>query len=290
MMGTLFSTMSKINKLEHITREAASSSSDSSTSSLGSLMTAAALNPWIQEARYLIEQQRAAAVASTSNEQPGPARTEDSARRSPTKPAAQPMAAIFPGHSSDGRDPRNFVDYSSPQPVFLAPLAGFAQPPRARSQSPDGGGHRPQMAPVLPLNMSMLRSPPGGQREQASPVYPVTSTAIFLGKPTPFITTAQINAAQNNREEIEERMAAEEEADAKDAANREHAAYIEEALRQHSEGKGASNNGGNCSGSSRSSSIMGNYTRESLYCHFPWQHHVVCASDRKLSLKNLSVL
>ena len=287
-MGTLFSTMSKINKLEHITREAASSSSDSSTSSLGSLMTAAALNPWIQEARYLIEQQRAAAVASTSNEQPGPARTEDAARRSPTKPA-QPMAAIFPGHSSDGRDPRNFVDYSSPQPVFLAPLAGFAQPPRARSQSPDGGGHRPQMAPVLPLNMSMLRSPPGGQREQASPVYPVTSTAIFLGKPTPFITTAQINAAQNNhREEIEERMAAEEEADAKDAANREHAAYIEEALRQHSEGKGASNNGGNCSGSSRSSSIMGNYTRESLYCHF--LSLATSCSDRKLSLKNLSVL
>ena len=68
MMTNLFSTMSKINKLEHITREAASSSSDSSTSSLGSLMTAAAMNPWIQEAKYLIEQ-RATAMAT----EPGPA-------------------------------------------------------------------------------------------------------------------------------------------------------------------------------------------------------------------------
>ena len=255
MMTNLFSTMSKINKLEHITREAASSSSDSSTSSLGSLMTAAAMNPWIQEAKYLIEQ-RATAMAT----EPGPAnpRPEDPARRSPTK-SAQPMAAIFSSHN-DARNPRNFVDYSSPQPVFLAPLASFAQQPhgRPRSQSPDSG-HR-QMAPVLPLNMSMLRSPPGGQREQASPVYPTTSqTAIFLGKPTPFFTQAA-SKPQSNREEIEERMAAEEEADAKDAANREHAAYIEEALRQHTEAKAASSNN-----SSRSSSIMGNYTRESLF-------------------------
>ena len=129
MMTTLFSTMSKINKLEHITREAASSSSDSSSSSLGSLMTAAALNPWIQEARNVIEQQRAAAVAAAASidhkngQIAASSRAEERTSRSPTKPQ---MAAIF-GHSSDARDPRGFVDYSSPQPVFLAPLAGFAQ-------------------------------------------------------------------------------------------------------------------------------------------------------------------
>ena len=272
-MATLFSTMSKINKLEHITREAASSSSDSSTSSLGSLMTAAALNPWIQEARNAIEQQRAAAAAAAAasiDHKNGPIaaanRNEERAARSPTKPQ---MAAIF-GHSPDARDPRGYsVDYSSAQPVFLAPLAGFAQPPRPRSNSPDGPRSMPA---VLPLNMSMLRSPPGTQGEPSSPSYPVSTAAgaaIFLGKSSSgghYFTTAPMPAHLPKRElGIEERMAQEEEANAKDAVSRDHAAYIEEALRQHSESKEASNNG-NCSGSSRSSSIMGNYASECLKC------------------------
>ena len=109
----------------------------------------------------------------------------------------------------------------------------------------------------------MLRSPPGGQGEQASPQYPVTTgAAIFLGKPSShYFTTAPI---QPKREEIEDHMAAEEEANAKEAVSRDHAAYIEEALRQHSESKAASNNGRD-SGSSRSSSIMGNYARKAFF-------------------------
>jgi len=68
-MTTLFATVAKISKLEQIAREqAASSSSDSSTSSLGTLMTAAALNPWFQEARYVIEQKGLAPAIVQGNE------------------------------------------------------------------------------------------------------------------------------------------------------------------------------------------------------------------------------
>lgn len=57
MMATLLSTISKINRLEHMARDASSSGSSSdSTTTLGSLMNMSALNPWIQEARYVLEQ------------------------------------------------------------------------------------------------------------------------------------------------------------------------------------------------------------------------------------------
>ena len=144
-MSTLFSTVGKISKLEQMARDAsASSSSDSSSSSLGTLMTAAALNPWFQEARYILEHQRVAAAAAVASaghmdhksRESSRAREESSqthsqpARResSPTKggpqgpPQGHSGVAIFPGQAGEG----HYVDYSSPQPVLLAPFSGFS--------------------------------------------------------------------------------------------------------------------------------------------------------------------
>merc|ERR1719510_1625073 len=101
MMSTLFSTVAKISKLEQIAREAAanSSSSDSSTSSLGNLMnpSAAAVNPWFHEARYIIEQQQNTKKLQNNNSE------ANEHKATPAKPSQQPaaaMAAIFPSHQS----------------------------------------------------------------------------------------------------------------------------------------------------------------------------------------------
>merc|ERR1719435_291723 len=86
MMSTLFATVAKISKLEQIAREqAASSSSDSSTSSLGTLMTAAALNPWFQEARYVIEQKALTAgiVAGNEKNSVSPSRSQEPSQEGP---------------------------------------------------------------------------------------------------------------------------------------------------------------------------------------------------------------
>ena len=223
-MSTLFSTVAKISKLEQMARDAsASSSSDSSTSSLGTLMKAAALNPWFQEARYILEQQRvaaAAAVAATPSEQNPETSPENRDQPSPTKGAA--TVAIFP--QGAGQDVRYTMDYNSPQPVFLAPLAGFNSAPHgARPQSPENQG-APTMVPI-----NLIR--PSANSNNVNSGYQAicnSANAIFLGKSSHYFAQSSIRDPKHH-EAIEDRMAAEEEADAKEVAERDHAAYMEEA-------------------------------------------------------------
>jgi len=289
MMSTLFATVAKISKLEQIAREqAASSSSDSSTSSLGNLMTAAALNPWFQEARYVIEQRAltaSGAMAGTGNSDhktSPPNRTQETSQEGGpecesevTAPAKQAAVAIFQSHKSATGE-GHYVDYSSPQPVFLAPLAGFTHsgaPPRHRSQSPTVDERSPVPQAMVPINLVSTR-PAVSNDSRRSPHVSSAPTAMFLSNSPHYYS--QSNIRENEREErrskkrmereaIEEQMAAEEEAEAKEiAAERDRAAYLEEAYRcrrrlEANEEKVASSRG-HCSDSSRSSSIMGNHS------------------------------
>ena len=119
-------------RLEQMAREASSSSSSESThSTLSTLMASSGLNPWIQEARYALEHKHRPDRPDRRSEHPT---TVVAARPIPadsqpapitTTSTAQPTAvAIFQSTSPNGEG--RFVDYNSPQPVFLAPLAGFA--------------------------------------------------------------------------------------------------------------------------------------------------------------------
>jgi len=296
MMSTLFATVAKISKLEQIAREqAASSSSDSSTSSLGTLMTAAALNPWFQEARYVIEQRALTAsgtvTGTVGNSDPhktsptnrtgqetsqegGP---DDRCESEVTAPAKQAAVAIFQSHKSATGE-GHYVDYSSPQPVFLAPLAGFTHsgaPPRHRSQSPTVDERSPAPQAMVPINLVSTRPAGVSNDSRRSPHVSSAPTAMFLSNSPHYYTQSNMSR-ENEREErrskkrmereaIEEQMAAEEEAEAKEiAAERDRAAYLEEAYRcrrrlEANEEKVASSRG-HCSDSSRSSSIMGNHS------------------------------
>ena len=128
-------------RLEQMAREASSSSSSESThSTLSTLMASSGLNPWIQEARYAHAlEHKHRPDGHRRSEHPPPPSVVGSVRQGPNPadqgaqgPApitststAQPTAvAIFQSTSPDGEG--RFVDYNSPQPVFLAPLAGFA--------------------------------------------------------------------------------------------------------------------------------------------------------------------
>jgi hypothetical protein len=127
MMSTLFATVAKISKLEQIAlqekQNAAASSSDSSTSSLGTLMTAAALNPWFQEARYVIEQKALSAgiVAGNEKNSVSPSRSQEPSQEGPEheennikvepKQQQQAAVAIFQSHKSATGEGR-YVDYS----------------------------------------------------------------------------------------------------------------------------------------------------------------------------------
>ena len=94
-------------------------------------MASSGLNPWIQEARYALEHKHRPDRPDRRSEHPT---TVVAARPIPadsqpapitTTSTAQPTAvAIFQSTSPNGEG--RFVDYNSPQPVFLAPLAGFA--------------------------------------------------------------------------------------------------------------------------------------------------------------------
>ena len=117
-----------------------SSSSESTHSTLSTLMASSGLNPWIQEARYAHAlEHKHRPDGHRRSEHPPPPSVVGSVRQGPNPadqgaqgPApitststAQPTAvAIFQSTSPDGEG--RFVDYNSPQPVFLAPLAGFA--------------------------------------------------------------------------------------------------------------------------------------------------------------------
>merc|ERR1712223_1669527 len=111
-----------------------------------------------QEARYVIEQRAltaSGAMAGTGNsdhKSSPPNRTQETSQEGGpecesevTAPAKQAAVAIFQSHKSASGE-GHYVDYSSPQPVFLAPLAGFTHsgaPPRHRSQSPTVDERRP---------------------------------------------------------------------------------------------------------------------------------------------------
>jgi len=293
MMTTLFATVAKISKLEQIAREqAASSSSDSSTSSLGTLMTAAALNPWFQEARYVIEQKGLAPAIVQGNEknsgspnrsqEPSQERPEhegEVSQSGPPKQQQQAAVAIFQSHKSATGEGR-YVDYSSPQPVFLAPLAGFthsaANPGRHRSQSPTVDERSPAAhQAMVPINLVSTR-PPVSNDSRRSPLVS-SAPAMFLSNSPHYY--AQSSIREDSREErrekkriqreaIEEQMAAEEEAEAKDlAAERDHNAYLEEAYhcrrRLEANEEKAARSQGHCSDSSRSSSMGNNSSPDS---------------------------
>lgn len=254
-MTTLVSTVAKISKLEQIARDAsASSSSDSSTSSLGTLMKAAALNPWFQEARYILEQQRAAAaaaVASATNHladhadrekvvtspQQSPPESRNhvvGASSSPSvnagKSGPQATVAIFQSHQGANGE-GHYVDYNSPQPVFLAPLASFTH-----GNGNDGSNSRPrsQSPPsMVPINMSLLSTRSSNPKADQGTFsgFPAsictTGQAIFLGKSSHYVTTQASMEPKRGMDAIEQTLAAEEEA--KDEADRQ--AYIEEAFK-----------------------------------------------------------
>ena len=93
---------------------------------------------------------------------------------------------------------------------------------------------------AVPINMSLIstRSGPPNQDHPGSPPYSKTgicasAPTIYLGKSAHYFTQSGMGderrSKMTEREAIEERMAAEEEADAKVAAERDHVAYMEEA-------------------------------------------------------------
>jgi len=303
MMSTLFATVAKISKLEQIAREqAASSSSDSSTSSLGTLMTAAALNPWFQEARYVIEQKALTAGIVSGNpekssvspnrtqetSQEGPEHEGEGTPQGPPKQQQQQQAAvaIFQSHKSATGEGR-YVDYSSPQPVFLAPLAGFTHsaavaagnPGRHRSQSPAVDERSPAAhQAMVPINLVSTR-PAVSNDSRRSPLVS-SAPAMFLSNSPHYYAQSSIREESRDerrakkrieREAIEEQMAAEEEAEAKDLAaeraERDHAAYLEEAYhcrrRLEANEEKAARSQGHCSDSSRSSSMGNNSSPDS---------------------------
>lgn len=256
-MSTLVSTVAKISKLEQIARDAsASSSSDSSTSSLGTLMKAAALNPWFQEARYILEQQQAAAAAAvasankhmnhkdretqvTSPQQSPPESRPRVGASSPSKsaPPSTATVAIFQSHQGANGE-GHYVDYNSPQPVFLAPLASFTHSPHGGGSANSGKNSRPrsQSPPsMVPINMSLLstRPPnvPTSEHQATFSGFPATicttGQAIFLGKSSHYVTTQASMEPKRGMDAIEQTLAAEEEA--KDEADRQ--AYFEEAFK-----------------------------------------------------------
>ena len=182
------------------------------------------------------------------------------------------------------------MDYNNPQPVFLAPLypSGAQSPGKLNYDKHDAVYAKRHT--MVPLNMSLLssaasshgaqnrvRSPTTGapDHRSGSPNTSKSSGAIYLGKSAPIYFAAgeeepprdrenRSQANLSNQEEIEKQMAEEEEA--KEAAEREHAAtvFLEEAYRRRNERierteKNSGNGNGNGSCSSRSSSIMGNH-------------------------------
>lgn len=281
MMSNLFSTVAKISKLEQIAREqAASSSSDSSTTSLGTMMTTAALNPWFQafEQRALATQGDAPTQKRSGSHDASATRTQDPAsqegpegRDSQLSPSMAPKQqaqamAIFQSHKSATGE--SYVDYSSPQPVFLAPLGGFAHSAalaeastsrnssgRHRSRSPVVDERTPAPQAIGPINLVSTVAP--GETSSHSRRSPHVSASVgpmFINKPSPhYYSQSNIRddreerrskkrqersdrERQVEREAIEEQMAkeqmeAEEEADHKEASERDHAAYLEEAYR-----------------------------------------------------------
>jgi len=301
MMSTLFATVAKISKLEQIAlqekQNAAASSSDSSTSSLGTLMTAAALNPWFQEARYVIEQKALTAGIVAGNEknsvspsrsqepsQEGPEHEGDVPDIKPPKQQQQAAVAIFQSHKSATGEGR-YVDYSSPQPVFLAPLAGFTQQAavsgnhgRHRSQSPavDERSSASHQA-MVPINLVSTRTTVSNDSRR-SPHVSSAPAPLFLSN-SPYYAQSSIREDHRDerrakkrmveRDTIEEQMAAEEEAEAKEAAfvERDHNAYLEEAYhcrrRLEANQEKAARSQGHCSDSSRSSSMGNNSSPDS---------------------------
>lgn len=283
MMSNLFSTVAKISKLEQIAREqAASSSSDSSTTSLGTMMTTAALNPWFQafEQRALATQGDAPTQKRSGSQDASATRTQDPAsqegpegRDSQLSPSMAPKQqaqamAIFQSHKSATGE--SYVDYSSPQPVFLAPLGGFAHSAalaeastsrnssgRNCSRSPVVDERTPAPQAIVPINLVSTHpsvAPETSSHPRRSPHVSASAGPMFINKPSPHYY-AQSNIRddreerrskkrqersdrerQVERESIEEQMAkeqmeAEEEADHKEASERDHAAYLEEAYR-----------------------------------------------------------
>jgi len=298
MMTTLFATVAKISKLEQIAREqAASSSSDSSTtSSLGTLMTAAALNPWFQEAKYVLEQKALTAGIVAGNEKTSvsPSRSQEPSQEGPecegevsppvpTKQQQQAAVAIFQSHKSATGE-GHYVDYSSPQPVFLAPLAGFTHSAAVTGNS---GRHCSQSPAVdersqamVPINLVSTRTADSNHSRRS----PLVSSAnmAFMNNSQNYY--AQSSIREDPRDErrskkriereaplsIEQQMAAEEEAEDKQVSERDHgvhAAYLEESYhhrrRLEANEKKAALSQGNCSDTSRSSSMGNNSSPDS---------------------------
>jgi len=232
MMSNLFSTVAKISKLEQIAREqAASSSSDSSTTSLGTMMTTAALNPWFQafEQRALATQGDAPTQKRSGSHDASATRTQDPAsqegpegrdsQQSPSmapKQQAQAMA-IFQSHKSATGE--SYVDYSSPQPVFLAPLGGFAHSAalaeastsrnssgRHRSRSPVVDERTPAPQAIGPINLVSTVAP--GETSSHSRRSPHVSASVgpmFINKPSP-----HYYSQSNIRDDREERRSKKE--------------------------------------------------------------------------------
>ena len=156
------------------------------------------------------------------------------------------------------------MDYNNPQPVFLAPLAGFA--PQGSDQGKlnfekHDAIYKKRSTAMVPLNMSILsnppkahvgppngrRSPPSGRRSVSPP--PTTSSnsnssAIYLGKSAPiyFAATSVSNSPRGQlqtsnegcRRSAEEQSHQNQEEIEKQMAEEEEAAANEAAEREHS--------------------------------------------------------
>jgi len=268
MMSNLFSTVAKISKLEQIAREqAASSSSDSSTTSLGAMMTTAAVNPWFQAFDASLDASATRTQDPASQKGPEGRDTQLSPSVAP-KQQAQAMA-IFQSHKSATGE--SYVDYSSPQPVFLAPLGGFAHSAaladasstrssssRYRSRSPVVDERTPAPQAMVPINLVSTRPSvapsDSAHSRRSAPHVSASASPMFINNPAPhYYTPSNIRDDREERrskkrqdrsdrerhverEAIEEQMAAEqmaaeEEADHKEVSERDHAAYLEEAYR-----------------------------------------------------------
>ena len=164
----------------------------------------------------------------------------------------------------------DFLIFYSPQPVFLAPLGGFAHSAaladasatrgssgRHRSRSPVVDERTPAPQAIVPINLVSTHpsvAPETSSHPRRSPHVSASAGPIYINKPSPHYY-AQSNIRDDRedrrtkkrqersdrerhveREAIEEQMAAEqmaaeEEADHKEASERDHAAYLEEAYR-----------------------------------------------------------
>lgn len=241
-MATFFSTVAKISRLEQMAREASgSSSSDNSTSSLFTL------SPWIQEARYALNQQRAAVAAvrlGRSSVKNDPIEPQQRPQPRAESPQTKTAVAIFKSQTEG-----HFVDYRNPQPVFLAPLAGLTHPGGPNEVTGGQGKadyekHDSIYAKRSLVPMGLLTtSTEAGPQAKAAPLFFTTSP------------TTQDAIQDQRNQEIEEQMAAE--AEAKEAEERAEVAAV--VLLEKAYRKNAGNTlGVLSSGSSRSSSIIGN--------------------------------